>query len=172
MKSLLSLVLLVTALVLAPACTKKTDAPATDAAAPAAETAAATATAPTGEATATIEISSDGDNIAFNKTELKCKAGETVKLVFKNTSVSSNMQHNWVLVQPGKESEIEQAGISAGAENGWAPASHPAILAQTGLLDPGKTKEITFVCPAKGSYPYICTFPGHAQVMKGVLKAE
>ena len=33
--------------------------------------------------------------------------------------------------------------------------------------------EITFTAPAApGSYPYICTFPGHWRIMRGVLVVE
>jgi azurin len=31
------------------------------------------------------------------------------------------------------------------------------------------TADVTFTAPAKGTYPYICTFPGHYQTMKGVM---
>jgi azurin len=52
----------------------------------------------------------------------------------------------------------------------YVPASRKAdILAATALAGPGETVEVTFKVPAKaGSYPYVCTFPGHfAAGMRG-----
>jgi len=45
------------------------------------------------------------------------------------------------------------------------------VLASTKLAGPGETVETTVKVPAKaGSYPYMCTFPGHfAAGMKGTL---
>jgi azurin len=163
-----------TGLVLAASCTKKEEAvtaPADSAAAP--QAAAPAAAVDPSKATVTLEIGSDGDAMAYNKTTLKCKAGEIVKLVFTNNSKSSNLQHNWVLVQAGKESDVDQAGIAAGQENGWIPQGHPAVIAHTKLVDPGQSETIYFQAPTqKGEVPYICTFPGHSMVMKGKLIVE
>ena len=33
----------------------------------------------------------------------------------------------------------------------------------------GQVVMVEFIAPAAGDYPFICTFPGHAQSMWGVL---
>jgi azurin len=43
------------------------------------------------------------------------------------------------------------------------------VLAYTQMAPSGTTSEVTFTAPAAGAYPYICTFPGHYMMMKGVL---
>jgi azurin len=44
------------------------------------------------------------------------------------------------------------------------------VLASTPLVNPSETSEITFTAPTTpGSYPYVCTFPGHWRLMQGVL---
>ena len=44
------------------------------------------------------------------------------------------------------------------------------MLASTKLVGPGEVAEVSFKAPtAPGSYTYICTFPGHATTMKGML---
>ena len=43
------------------------------------------------------------------------------------------------------------------------------VLAFTPLAAPKQAAEVTFTAPAPGKYPYICTFPGHYLLMKGVL---
>ena len=41
---------------------------------------------------------------------------------------------------------------------------------QTPLTSPGKTAKLVVTFKKKGSYPYLCTVPGHAQAgMKGVF---
>jgi azurin len=121
---------------------------------------------------ASITLSSKGDEMLFDKAKLSCKSGQKVKLTLKNASKkNSGLQHNWVLVKPGTDAAIATAGISAGADKGWTPDS-PDILAKTKLLDSGQTDAIEFTCPPAGEYPYLCTFPGHAAMMKGVLQAK
>ena len=43
------------------------------------------------------------------------------------------------------------------------------VLAATALAGPGETVDVTFKVPATaGSYPFLCTFPGHfAAGMRG-----
>ena len=41
------------------------------------------------------------------------------------------------------------------------------IIAYTKLLGGGDSDTITFEAPKKGIYTFICTFPGHWQLMKG-----
>ncbi len=49
----------------------------------------------------------------------------------------------------------------------------PKILQHTGLVIPKARAELTFTVPEEpGRYPYLCTFPGHWRVMKGVLIVE
>jgi azurin len=38
------------------------------------------------------------------------------------------------------------------------------------MLDHGQSEVISFTAPEPGDYPYVCTFPGHAQLMRGVMK--
>ena len=42
-------------------------------------------------------------------------------------------------------------------------------IAYTKLIGGGESDTIIFDAPLKGSYTYICSFPGHYGVMKGVL---
>jgi uncharacterized cupredoxin-like copper-binding protein len=39
------------------------------------------------------------------------------------------------------------------------------------VINPGQTAKLTVTFAKKGSYPYLCTVPGHASAgMKGVLR--
>ena len=47
------------------------------------------------------------------------------------------------------------------------------VLWATPLVNGGKSVEITFTAPEKpGRYPFICTFPGHWRIMRGVMVVE
>jgi azurin len=120
-----------------------------------------------------IQIGSKGDELAFDKTTLNAKPGQSIKLTFKNKSAKdSGLQHNWVLVNPGTADSVGQDSLGAGPEKGYI-ADSPNILAHTKLVNAGESETIEFKAPSKaGEYPYICTFPGHYTVMKGVLKVK
>jgi len=118
---------------------------------------------------ATLKIAPKGEQLLFDKTSLTVKAGEKVKLTLTNTS---GMQHNWVLVMPGTADKIASDSIAAGAAKGWL-ALGPNVLAHTKLVDPKKSDTIEFVAPTQpGDYPFVCTFPGHAMTMKGILTVK
>lgn len=122
----------------------------------------------------TLELGSDGEQLAFNKTELTVSAGQEVTLTFNNNSASQ--QHNWVLADGGDDvaEQIDRAGQQAGADAGYIPDDTSNIIAHTKLLKGGESVQITFTAPSEpGEYTYLCTFPGHFQAgMKGNLIVE
>jgi azurin len=120
-------------------------------------------------APATIAISTKGQEMAFDKQALSAKAGQKVKLTFKN---ASGMQHNFVVVKPGTADAVAKAGLSAGFNAGWFKPTAD-VIANTKMLDGGKSETIEFTAPATpGDYPFICTFPGHTSMMRGILKVS
>ena len=115
-----------------------------------------------------LELSSVGETMAFDKTTLTVPAKAKVHLVLKSNATSPLMPHNWVLVRAGAEAKVAADGLALGADKGYLPESDD-VLTGTPLATPGKSTEITFTAPAAGSYPYICTVPGHYIMMKGTL---
>ena len=107
------------------------------------------------------------------------KPGAKVKLVFKNPD---DLPHNLILCTPGKSKgkdkgqEVIDAVLKLGdkgVEMDWEPKGHPRILHSSGMVQPKKETIIWFQAPKKeGNYPYICTYPGHWQAMRGVLKVR
>ena len=117
-----------------------------------------------------IELSTKGDQLLFDKTKLSAKVNQPIKLTFKNgASKSSGLQHNWILVKPGTADEVATASLSVGVDKGWL-ADSPNVITHTKLLNSGESETVEFNAPSvAGDYPYFCSFPGHAQTMKGVL---
>ena len=121
----------------------------------------------------TVELTG-GDDMKFNLTTIQAKPGETLRVVLKSTGTLPKMAmgHNFVVVKLGTDvAEFNKAAMMAGATE-YVPQDQKAqIIGSTKLVGPGETIEVTFKVPAKaGSYPYMCTFPGHfAAGMKGQL---
>ena len=121
----------------------------------------------------TIELTG-GDDMKFSATTIQAKPGETVRVVLKSTGTLPKMAmgHNFVLVKLGTDmAEFVKAAMTAAATEYVPQAQKAQIIAATKLVGPGETAEVTFKVPAKaGSYPFLCTFPGHyAAGMKGQL---
>ena len=121
----------------------------------------------------TIEITG-GDDMKFSVTEITAKPGETIRIQFKNTGTLPKMAmaHNVIVLKPTtKVVEFNTAAASA-RETDFIPAAMKSeVLASTGLAGPGETVEATLKVPAAaGTYPFMCSFPGHFTAgMKGNL---
>jgi azurin len=143
--------------------------PATTAASAKASAAPAPSAAAKPAQTVEIQIASVANTMAYDKTKLSVPAGSTVHLTMKNNATMATLPHNWVLVKPGTEASVAAAGLKLGEAAGYFDVRDKDALAHTDLAKPGTTSEVTFEAPPAGDYPYICTFPGHYMMMKGVL---
>ncbi len=110
------------------------------------------------------------NGLQYDKTSITVKAGAKVKLTFDNTD---DMPHNLVITAPGAADEVGAAALNLGLSGErlhYIPRSEK-VLFYTGLLQPGKAETIFFKVPDKpGDYPFVCTYPGHYLVMRGILK--
>lgn len=112
--------------------------------------------------------------MAYATTEITATEGEHLTLVMDNSATAPAMHHNITVLDVDVEDEaaIEQvamAAMEAGESSGWIP-EHDAIIASTPMAAPGERSEVTFVVPPPGSYPYVCLYPGHFVMMRGVLR--
>lgn len=122
-----------------------------------------------------VEVTIEGnDQMRFNKDEIKVKAGQTVKLTLKHVGEMSKeaMGHNWVLLTQGTNiNEFGQKAVDA-KDNDYIPEGSDQVIAHTKLIGGGETATIEFTAPEKGTYDFICSFPGHYSLMKGKLIVE
>ena len=122
----------------------------------------------------TVTIQTIPERLLYDVREFRVKGGQPVKLVFENPDVTP---HNLLIVQPGAADEVglagnEMAKLADGMARHFIPDS-PKILHKTQLLNQGESETLRFHAPSKpGSYPYLCTFPGHWLVMKGEMIVE
>lgn len=114
-----------------------------------------------------IKLVAMGENmaaIAFEPKSLTVPFNSRVILTFENKSSAEGMLHNFVLVKLGSGADIAAAGMKAGPENNFVPKDD-RIYANTTMTNMGETVIIEFDAPAKGSYHYICTYPGHTSMI-------
>lgn len=123
---------------------------------------------------ARITINCVRERMLFDKTEFSVKAGQPVSLVFNNPDATP---HNLAICQPGSVEEIGLAGNEMakdpeGMKKDYIPVTDK-ILHHTKLLNPNSTETLRFTAPTKpGDYPYVCTFPGHWVIMRGVMQVR
>lgn len=112
-----------------------------------------------GGASTTIEIASDGENLAYDKKEFTVPTGQTITLTFKN--VSTAQQHNIVIVKGGEDvaAKVDEESINAGPPD-FLLADRTDIVAATKMLGPGGSETITFTAPAPGTLSVHLHLPG------------
>jgi azurin len=124
----------------------------------------------------TIEIAGT-DDMKYDKVTIAAKPGEQIRirLTAKGAMPKVAMAHNVVVLALKTDAAaFVNAGMTARATDYIAPANKAQVIAATKLAGNGETVEVTFKVPtAPGSYPYVCTFPGHfAAGMKGTLTVK
>ena len=112
-----------------------------------------------------IAIGAVGETLAFNTTSISADSGSEVTITFENPS--ANNQHNLVIVKDGTKDAVAADGTTAGPTNNWVKPGDDRVIANTELLNPGTSGEVTFTAPAPGTYQFVCTFPGHNITMFG-----
>lgn len=110
--------------------------------------------------------------LKYDTTLLTVKAGERVRLVFRNTD---DMLHNWVLCAPGRGQAVGEAAMALGLDGNaknFVPDTDD-VLYHTALVLPDASDTIFITAPTTpGDYDFVCTFPGHSALMKGTLRVE
>ncbi len=108
----------------------------------------------------------------YDTTEFIVPPGAKVRLTLVNDDA---MPHNLVVTRPATDKgfALAQAAWALGAQGvvkHWIP-DDPRVLAATRMVQPRTQEELVFDAPREvGAYPYVCTFPGHAMVMNGVMR--
>jgi azurin/glucose/arabinose dehydrogenase len=108
--------------------------------------------------------------LQFDIKTIQVKAGSKIKWIFNN---NDDMTHNLAILAPNSADAVATQAMNLGLKGsdlGYIPNT-PKVLYHTGLIQPDDAETIYFIAPQKpGNYTYICTYPGHGQIMRGVLK--
>ena len=111
----------------------------------------------------------------YDLERINATPGAKVIITLQN---DDDLPHNLVVCKP-KEGGVNDKGLEvamaawnmgeAGIKQDWIP-QNPRIIANTKMVNPHQTGTATFTVPeALGDYPFVCTFPGHAMMMNGVI---
>lgn len=108
--------------------------------------------------------------LKYDVTNFEVKAGSKIRLIFNN---NDDMTHNVVIVKPGSADDVANLALQLGlkgSQMSFVP-NNANVLFHTSLLQPESSESIYFSAPlTPGEYTFICTFPGHASVMRGIIK--
>lgn len=96
----------------------------------------------------------------------------TVNLVHTGKKPWQQAGHDWVLARSTDIDAVIADGLRAGPEHAWLQTGDSRIIAATQMLSGGEHASVTFPVERlqKGEdYTYFCSFPSHAQPMRGHL---
>ena len=109
--------------------------------------------------------------VQYDRKTLVAHAGEAIELKLKN---GDGMPHNLVLVQPGAYEKVGKLSFKMLNDPDAFAKSYvpdvPEVITHTAVVFPQESSSTKFEVPEKpGAYPFLCTFPGHWQSMRGQL---
>ena len=121
-----------------------------------------------------VNLSTKGNNIEFDQKAIEFPFGNIVELKFKNLAhKDSQIDHNVIVIKPGslnqfiKELQLHSYDIQK-------LKSNPKVVAISEKIAPGESTSIVFEPSQKGFYHYLCTMPGHGDMlgMKGLMHVK
>ena len=123
----------------------------------------------------TIKITlNSNDKMQYDLSEIDVYEEQTVVLTLNHTGTMpmASMGHNFVLLKNGTDLDKFEEKAGKAQKEGYIPTDKSDIIANTKLIGGGESDTITFMAPEKGTYDYLCSFPGHYSVMKGKFNVK
>ncbi|MCK6500816.1 MAG: plastocyanin/azurin family copper-binding protein, partial [Nitrospira sp.] len=121
---------------------------------------------------ATFVIRTVREQMRYDTPRLVVEAGKTFELIVENGDF---MPHNLVIVKPGAREKVGVAASTMRPDQldnrgrAYVPRGDD-VIAATRLLEAGQKETLKVTAPTtEGDHEYVCTFPGHHQVMWGWL---
>ncbi|MEM7107685.1 MAG: azurin [Bacteroidota bacterium] len=130
--------------------------------------------APTMDENGIIKITVNSDDIMrYDKEVIRAVAGAKIALTLNHTGKLAKevMGHNLVILKPATDIASFAARAFSAKENDYIPEGND-VIAHTELIGGGESTTVTFIAPGKGTYDFVCSFPGHWGLMKGKFIVE
>ncbi|HAM72787.1 MAG TPA: dehydrogenase, partial [Verrucomicrobiales bacterium] len=112
------------------------------------------------------------EQMRYDTPRIVAEAGKALEIIFENADF---MPHNLVIVRPGTRDKVGTAASTMKPDEvdargrSYIPNTVD-ILSSTKLVDPGQRVTLSLTVPnEEGNFEYVCTFPGHHQLMWGTL---
>ena len=97
----------------------------------------------------------------------------TMTLVHTGKMPKSSMGHNIVLSTTADANGVAADGMKAGTANEYVKPNDPRVIGFSKVIGGGETTafdvDVAKLQPGT-EYTYLCSFPGHSFLMRGVLK--
>lgn len=97
----------------------------------------------------------------------------TVTLKHTGKLPATAMGHNFVVGRDADIPAIVADGMKAGAASNFVTPGDPRVVAASAVIGGGQSTTVTIPVGqlvAGERYTFVCTFPGHAPIMRGTLK--
>jgi azurin len=112
------------------------------------------------------------EQMRYDTPRLVVEAGKPFEIILENADF---MPHNLVVVTPGSRQRVGEASLKMRPDQldrdgrAFVPRGRE-ILGATKLLEPGQRETLKMTAPSReGSYEYLCSYPGHWEMMWGTL---
>ncbi|MFH7005713.1 azurin [Flavobacterium bizetiae] len=114
------------------------------------------------------------DQMQYSVTELRAPVGKiTLTLQHVGKMPKTAMGHNLIILKPGTDiSDFTLKAVDAKDTDYIADSEKDKVIAHTKVIGGGESDTIEFTINKKGTYDFICSFPGHVSMMKGKLIVE
>lgn len=110
------------------------------------------------------EMKFDTESITINQ-------GKEITITLINEGDNETMMHNIAIVYNGYAEEVATRGMM-NKENGYVAPDDAAVIAASPMSGPGETVSVKFSIEKKGTYQFVCTYPGHWSKMLGTISVE
>ena len=105
-------------------------------------------------------------DMKFDVKNITVKEGSWVRIKLVNEGIDPAMLHNIVFINYGTRKEVAMQSIDAGPGRKYVP-DNSNVIAFSDLANPGETVILEFKAPDRGNYEFLCTYPGHSEIMRG-----
>ena len=117
----------------------------------------------------TFNIGAIGNTMSEMKYDVESitvKEGAWVRINLENKGIDNSMMHNIVFINYGTRKMVASEAIKIWPSQNFVD-NKKNIIAYSGVAKPGESVTLEFKAPKKGNYEFLCTYPGHAEIMRG-----
>ena len=110
------------------------------------------------------------DNMMYDKKVIEAKSGKSILLILNHKGKIGKefMGHNFILLKIGTDVDDFAKRAVKAKNTDYIPDGNETI-AYTKMIGGGESTSVSFQIQEPGEYEFICSFPGHYNLMRGKL---
>jgi azurin len=113
------------------------------------------------------------EQMRYDTPQITVAAGKPFEIIFENVDA---MGHNLVIVEPGARQAVAESVQTMKPDQldkrgrAYVPTEDRRVIEATKIVEPGQKEVLKVTAPSTpGDYEFVCTYPGHWQIMWGKL---